>query len=78
MEFIVQHPILWATIAAVCFIYVIVNQVRRMKQMDRDGSPQDFFKGITSMMLVVLVGSLSTFLFMLSMVVNVFQYMKIH
>lgn len=78
MEFIVQHPILWATIAAVCFIYTIINQVGRMKRMGLDGSPQSFFKGVVPMALVGLVGALTSFLFVVAVVVNVLQYLKTH
>ncbi len=66
--------------------YAFYNQIRRMKgmkgmmsngiEMDIEGSFKSFFKGVAPMVVASALSSLAGLLFIISIVVNIIDYVK--
>ncbi|MCX6744963.1 MAG: hypothetical protein NTX82_05550 [Candidatus Parcubacteria bacterium] len=74
---------LWLGLAIVFNGYVIYNQIKRMKgmatkgfDMDMDGAFKSFFSGMAPFVIAGSLGGLSGLLFLISLIVNIIDYVK--
>ncbi len=71
MEFLAGTWWLWLIVAVVCYGYVCLNQLMRMKRMfhsDFDDTFKNFFSGLIPMILLGLAGSVCFILFIVGIV----------
>lgn len=76
MEFLAKTWGLWLVIAVVCYGYALFNQLRRMKRMmdsDFDDGFKGFLKGVASMILAGLAGTVSFILFVVGVIARLAQ-----
>ncbi|MDO8521478.1 MAG: hypothetical protein Q7S52_05160 [bacterium] len=85
MQFIASYWYLWLILMIVFGGYAMYNQLRRMKSMTRSffgsnsaaeglvGVHQSFFSGMGKMIVAGVIASISSFLLLIAIVINVAQ-----
>lgn len=77
MIFIATYWWLWLILTFICYGYAILNQISRITNMQKfDGNFDNFTKGLASMAVAVLLGSVFTFLTIIGVIVQLINYAK--
>ena len=75
MEFIATYWWIWLIAMFVCYGYGVYNQLRRMKNLS-EGKIDNFTDGMGRMIVAMLGGTIFTGMLLISVVINLIDYVK--
>jgi uncharacterized membrane protein YhaH (DUF805 family) len=77
MTFIATYWWVWLILTFVCYGYAAFNQISRITNMQKfDGNFDNFTKGLASMVVAALLGSVFTILAIIGVIIQLIDYAK--